>query len=95
MNYFRIANCKEIVKELTKWIRRRLRAKQLSLWKKPKKLHRRLRQLGYKGDFKSIKMSSWHNSASPLANYALPNEYFNSLGLFDLLAVETGISVQI
>ena len=53
-NYFRIANCKEVFKELMQWIRRRLRHKQLALWKKAGKLHRRLRQLGYAGEFKSI-----------------------------------------
>lgn len=72
-------------------IRKRLRAKQLELWKKPMRLHRRLRQLGYKGNFKSIKMSSWKNSASPLANYALPNKELHAMGLFDLHSVKTGI----
>lgn len=93
-NYFRIANCKEVFKELSKWVRRRLRAKQLKLWKKPKRLHRRLRQLGYRGEFKAIKMNSWRNAASPLASYAIPNKYLRELGLFDLCSVQTGISVS-
>ncbi len=46
-NYFRIANCKKVFDRLMRWVRRRLRAKQLALWKKPKRLHRRLTQLGY------------------------------------------------
>jgi len=50
-NYFRIANCNGIFKDLMGWIRRRLRAIQLKLWKKPGRLHRRLRQLGYGGTF--------------------------------------------
>jgi group II intron reverse transcriptase/maturase len=94
-NYFRIANCQKVNTELMRWIRRRLRAKQLKLWKKPQKLHRRLRQLGYKGEFKLIKMSSWRNSASPLASYALPNKYFDEIGLFDMAKVQTGISVPV
>jgi hypothetical protein len=52
-----------------------------------------LRQLGYKGEFKSIKMNSWRSAASPLASYSLPNEYFEKLGLFDIRTVQTGISV--
>lgn len=92
-NYFRIANCKQVFERLFPWIRRRLRAKQLKLWKKPARLHRRLRQLGYKGEFKSIKMNSWRNSASPLASYSLPNKYFETLGLFYMRTVQTGISV--
>ncbi|ACN15726.1 putative reverse transcriptase/maturase family protein [Desulforapulum autotrophicum HRM2] len=92
-NYFRIANCKQVFERLFQWIRRRLRAKQLKLWKKPDRLHRRLRQLGYQGEFKCIKMNSWRNSSSPLASYSLPNKYFEELGLFDMRNVQTVISV--
>jgi len=34
VNYFSIANCKRELKALSGWIRRRLRASQLKLWKK-------------------------------------------------------------
>lgn len=95
-NYFRIANCKKEFAKLAAWLRRRLRAKQLSLWKKPQRLHRRLRQLGYTGEFESIKMNSWCNTASPLSHYALPNKYFHvGMRLFDLEAIDTGISVSV
>lgn len=93
-NYFRAANCAGVFKELAGWIRRRLRAKQLKLWKKPQRLHRRLRQLGYKGEFDKIKMSSWRNSASPLANYALSNDYLRELGLYDLGRVLTAATAS-
>ncbi len=93
-NYFRVAHCRNQFRELARWVRRRLRAKQLKLWRRPKRLHRRLRQLGYQGDFKAIKMSSWRNAASPLANYAMPNCWFEDLGLFDLSRVETGYQPQ-
>ena len=49
-NYYQMANCKGVFKELSLWIRRRLRAKQLALWKRPSRLHRRLRELGYQGE---------------------------------------------
>lgn len=92
--YFRIANCKKKLKTLSSWIRRRLRAVQMKLWKKPGRLHRRLRQLGYKGEFKFIKMNSWANASSPLAHYALPSSHLHqNLGLFDISAVQTGIFV--
>ena len=93
-NYFKAANCGEVFKALAQWIRRRLRAKQLKLWKKPKRLHRRLRQLGYKGEFKKIKMSTWRNSASPLASWALSNDYLRELGLFDLCRVRTAATAS-
>lgn len=90
-NYFKIADCKGVFKDLAQWIRRRLRAKQLRLWKVPKRLHRRLRQLGYKGEFQSIKMSSWRNSASPLAHYAIPNAWLTEMGLYELEKVAVGL----
>jgi group II intron reverse transcriptase/maturase len=90
-NYFRIANCRQVLRSISEWLRRRLRAKQLTLWKKSKRLHRRLRQLGCTGEFKFIKMSSWRNARSPLANYALPNGELKRLGLFWLESVTTGI----
>ncbi len=95
-NYFRIANCKGEFSLLSRWIRRRLRAIQLKLWKKPKKLHRRLRQLGYQGTFDCIKMNSWANAASPLSHYALANSFLHGeLGLFDLGKVSTGNLVSV
>lgn len=93
--YFRVANCTGIFRSLMSWIRRRLRAIQLAQWKKPAKLHRRLRQLGYKGNFKKIKMSSWCSARSPLASLAMPNQYFTDIGLFDMKLVKTGHSVPV
>ncbi len=89
-NYFSIANCHREFKALSGWIRRRLRAIQLKQWKKPRKLHRRLKQLGYKPPFRLIKMNSWRNSASPLASFAMPNQWFEAQGLFNLAKVNTG-----
>lgn len=56
-NYFRIANCKTIFEDLIKWIRRRLRMKQMKEWKSYKSLHKTLRRMGYKGTFKKISMT--------------------------------------
>lgn len=89
-NYFSIANCKGALQSLTQWVRRRLRAVQLKLWKKPGRLHRRLKQLKYKPPFKFIKMNSWRNSASPLANYAMPNQWFDEMNLFLMNSINTG-----
>jgi len=90
VNYFSIANCKRELKQLAGWIRRRLRAIQLKLWKKPSRLHRRLKQLKYKPPFKFIKMSSWRNSKSPLSSYGMPNSWFEELGLYQIENVNTG-----
>lgn len=90
-NYFRIANSKREFKRLMGWVRRRLRSIQLKQWKKPAKLHRRLKQLGYKPPFKFIKMSSWRNAASPLAHQSMSNSWFEEQQLFNLEKVEVGV----
>jgi RNA-directed DNA polymerase len=92
--YFRVANCQKEFRALMQWIRRHLRAKQLCLWKRAKRLHRRLRQLGYQGEFDTIKMNSWCNAASPLVNYAIPNSYLREMGLFEMAKVQTGYLPQ-
>src|SRR5690606_27337886 len=93
-NYFRVANCARVLKQVMSWVRRRLRCIQLKQWKKPGRLHRRLKQLGYRPPFQYIKMQSWRNAASPLAHLAIPNTYLHDeLRLFDLTKVKTGITV--
>ena len=93
-NYFRMATCKGLFTKLMSWIRRRLRAKQLALWKKPGRLHRRLRQLGYHGDFPKIRMTRWRSSQSPQASWSMPNAWLRELGLFELTDIETGVLPQ-
>ncbi|WP_035277644.1 group II intron maturase-specific domain-containing protein, partial [Desulforegula conservatrix] len=84
-------NCKSVFHMMMRWIRRRLRAIQMKLWKKPNKLHRRLRQLGYSGEFQSIKMTSWRNSACQLSHWAMPNKWFEEIGLFAMNEIQTGV----
>lgn len=96
INYFRVANGTRVIKQLMAWLRRRLRCLQLKQWKTPKRLHRRLKQLGYKPPFKSIRMKSWHNAQSPLASYAMPNRWLHDdLGLVDLTRQRMGLCVPI
>ncbi|AMQ88477.1 group II intron reverse transcriptase/maturase [Marinobacter sp. LQ44] len=93
VSYFRVANCARVLKQVMSWLRRRLRCIQLKQWKKPSRLHRRLKQLGYQPPFRHIKMQSWRNAASPLASLALSNTYLhNDLKLMDLAKVKTGIT---
>ena len=65
--------------------------KQMKEWKSPKSLHKTLRRMGYKGDFKKISMTKWRNSASPLVCMALPNKWFDEIKLFDMSKVETAV----
>lgn len=95
VNYYRIANCSRKMNEIAKWIRRRLRAKQLCLWKTKKKLKRRLRQLGHHIDGEQcLRMTAWRSSNSTLAHKAIPSSYLHKqMGLFDIASVLTGIPV--
>ncbi len=96
VSYFKIANCKRELKSLMGWVRRRLRCIQLKQWKTPKRLHRRLKQLGYKPPFKLINMRSWHNAASPQASFAMPNRWFHEeMKLVDMASTQTGVSVSV
>lgn len=90
-NYFRTANCMTLFAEIMGWIRRRLRMKQMREWKSYKQLHKALRRRGYKGEFKKISMRRCRNSASPLISMALPNSWFNELGLVDMGTYKTGL----
>lgn len=91
VNYFKVANISSILQQLSAWLRRRLRAVQLRLWKNPMRLHRRLKQLKFKPPFKFIKMNSWRSAKSPLANYAMPNKWFKEIGLYQIDEVKTGV----
>ena len=94
--YFRVANCKRQFEGLMAWIRRRLRAIQLKLWKTSSRLRRRLRQVGVEPGFKSIKMNSWRNANSPPASMAMRNRWFHEeLGLYDMSSIETGVLVPV
>lgn len=96
IGYFRIANCKKVMETLMSWLRRRLRCIQLKQWKTPKRLHRRLKQLGYKPPFQSIKMQSWRNASSRSVHHAIPNRVLhNELGLFNLGVQPVGQSVPV
>jgi RNA-directed DNA polymerase len=94
INYFRLANCKTLIQALMGWIRRRLRMKQMREWKTWKALHKALRKRGYTGDYEKISMRRWRNSASPLISMALPNRWFDDIGLVNLERYEVGILHQ-
>ena len=95
LNYFRIANCKSLVESLMEWIRRRLRMRQMKLWKSWKKLHKVLRRRNFKGEYLKISMCKWKNSRSVPLHIALPNKWFDAIGLMNMSEIEVGILPQI
>lgn len=93
-NYFRVAQVKGLYRELMSWIRRRLRMNKMVEWKGWKALHKQLRRIGYRGNFKRISMRRWRNANCHLIHKALPNEWFAERGLYDMERVETNILHQ-
>jgi len=93
-NYFRIANCKRKFSELMQWIRRRLRMKQMREWKSWKALFKVLRRNGYRGKYTKISMTRWRNSSCHLIHQAIPNKWFDEVGLINLETYKTGTLSQ-
>ena len=86
--YFDIAEVLSPLRDLDKWIRRRLRSYVWKQW--GRKGYRMLRRLGVKRQLAWNTAKSahgpWRLSASPALYYAMPNKYFRNLGLPELVA---------
>lgn len=87
--YFRLADTPGVFEDLDKWIRHRLRAIQLQQWRRGTTIFRELRARGL-SERGAAKVASngrrwWRNSAL-LINAALPNSYFDQLGVPRLAA---------
>lgn len=82
--YFRLADTPGVFRELDQWIRHRLRAIQLKQWKRGRTVYRELHARGL-SQHAAAKVAAntrrwWRNSAMAI-NIALPNSYFESLGV--------------
>ena len=88
INYYGIANAVAKLKELDKWIRRRLRACIWKQWKRISTRHRNLVKLGinkYKAwEYANTRKSYWRISKSPILSKSLNNKYLESLGFVSL-----------
>lgn len=82
--YFRLAGTPKQWKTLDAWIRQRLRALRLRQWRHPKTIYRRLRALGVTDEVARKTAASagrWWHTATHMGRIALPNRYFDELGL--------------
>lgn len=88
INYYGIANAVAKLKELDKWIRRRLKACIWKQWKKISTRHRNLVKLGinkYKAwEYANTRKGYWRISKSPILSKSLNNKYLESLGFVSL-----------
>ena len=82
--YFRLADTPKVFASLDQWIRHRLRALQLKQWKRGRTVYRELRARGTSPKNAAIVAANarrwWRNSAM-LLHTALPNRFFDQLGL--------------
>ncbi|MFA6737079.1 MAG: group II intron reverse transcriptase/maturase [Saccharofermentanales bacterium] len=89
--YYRVANCEWLFKDLMGWIRRRLRMKKMREWKSWKAFHKQLRRRGFRGECPKLSMFRWRNSQCKPMNFALPNIWFKEMSLFDLCSFKTNV----
>jgi RNA-directed DNA polymerase len=85
LGYYGFCEARSVLRDLDQWTRRRLRSLLWKRWKTPKKRYRELRGRGVTGKLADNTASSsqgpWPISASKALSIALPNAFFDSLGL--------------
>lgn len=85
MGYFRLADTPRVFAELDEWFRRRMRQIRWKEWKRPRSRHRMLRSLGIPGrsarEWASSGKGYWRIGGSVVLARALPNAYWEDLGL--------------
>lgn len=83
--YFGYCQTPSVLGELDSWIRRRLRCVAWKQWKRGRKRYAELRRLGVRKQLAAKAAGStrgpWRISRSPALSYALPNAFFDALGL--------------
>ena len=88
VNYFGLADMKNLASSLDEWSRRRLRMCIWKQWCKIKTRHDNLVKLGIDNnkawEFANTRKGYWRISNSPILNRTLTNEYLNKLGFVSL-----------
>jgi group II intron reverse transcriptase/maturase len=83
--YFALTDTPNVLRTLDKWIHRRLRQLQLRQWKRGSTVYRELQRRKVDGAALWIAAryarSWWHVAAHKALHFALPGEYFESLGV--------------
>jgi RNA-directed DNA polymerase len=83
--YFGFCQTPTVLRDLDSWIRRRLRSVLWKQWKRGKRRFAELRARGVGKDLAAQTAGSphgpWRIARSPALSFALPNAYFQSLGL--------------
>jgi len=83
-NYFRLAGMSRTFSRLDEWVRHRLRMIQLKHWKCGRTAYREMRSRGvpsWLAQKAASNVSSWWRTSAKALNTALPNTYFDELGV--------------
>ena len=85
LGYFGKCETPSVLVELERWLRRRLRSAMWQQWKRGSVRFAELRKRGVRGDLVAKTVGSahgpWRLANSPALTFALPNAYFDSLGI--------------
>lgn len=88
VNYFAIADMRNILKTLDEWLRRRIRMCFWKQWKKIKTKHDNLVRLGIPNnkawEYANTRKGYWRISNSPILSRALTNKYLKEIGLVSI-----------
>jgi group II intron reverse transcriptase/maturase len=87
--YYKLAQTPGIFAELDEWIRHRMRALQLKQWKRGRTVFRKLRARGVSAGVAAMvagHIRRWWKNSRMAINIALPNRFFDELGLPRLVA---------
>ena len=82
--YFRLAETPRVLQGLDEWIRHRLRAIQLKQWKRGRTVYRELRARGLSRTAAAqvaANVRRWWRNSGMAIHIALPNSYFDGLGV--------------
>ena len=89
MNYFKLAEVKNVFEELDEWLRHKLRNILWRQWKRPFTRAKNLMRLGLTEKRAWISATNqrgaWWNSKASHMNQAIRKKFFDSMGLVSLL----------
>lgn len=91
VNYFKLADMKDLLRQLDEWTRRRLRACIWKTWKRIRTRYESLFKLGIPKDkaweFANTRKGYWRISGSPIMQRAVTNKRLESRGFISMFAL--------
>jgi group II intron reverse transcriptase/maturase len=93
LNYFKIARCENLCRDIDRWIRRRIRQFIWKKWKRVRARFRKLKALGLSSSrafsYACTRKGSWRIAGSQVLQMTLTNDYLKRQGVFSMLEYYT------